>query len=339
MTMAPVRGLNSGAAQRLTDGVYAKERTMVLEHHTDIALPAHRKPGGFDHAAVHRASARLYVAHTANDALDVIDCATDRYLYSIPNLNGVAGALVSDERNLVFTSNRGENTVGIFSPEAEADLTKVAVGIHPNGLAYDPGRNLLLAANVGDPEHPGSHTVSLVDVDKRALVASVAVSGRTRWTVFDPRQEVFFVNIADPPQIVVIDARHPTQIARVYEVPAAGPHGLDLDLAHGRLFCACDAGRLVCLEAHSGRVLDERDLSGVPDVMFLNAGLGHLYVAIGDPGVIDVFDSRALEPLETVATEQGAHTIAFDSDRHKVYVFLPQTHRAAVYVDTGELRG
>src|SRR5215510_12765437 len=29
--------------------------------------------------------------------------ATDRYLHAIPNLTGVAGALVSEERNLVFT--------------------------------------------------------------------------------------------------------------------------------------------------------------------------------------------------------------------------------------------
>jgi DNA-binding beta-propeller fold protein YncE len=311
---------------------------MALEHRTDIALPAHRQPGGFDHAAVHRASARLYVAHTANDAVDVIDCERDRYLHSIAGLTGVAGTLVSDARQLVFASNRGEHTVGIFAPDAEGALVKVPVGIGPNGLAYAPGRNLLLAANVGDPQQPGAHAVSLVDVDTRALVASVAVPGRTRWTVFDRHQEVFFVNIADPPQIVVIEARYPTQIARIYDVPAAGPNGLDLDVAQGRLFCACDAGKLVCLEAHSGRVLDERQLSGVPDVTFLNARLAHLYVAIGDPGVIDVFDSSTLERVETVATDQGAHAIALDADRDKVYVFMPQTHRAAVNVDTGGCR-
>ncbi len=312
---------------------------MALEHRTDIALPAHRQPGGFDHAAVHRASTRLYVAHTANDAVDVIDCERDRYLHSIAGLTGVAGALVSDARQLVFTSNRGEHTVGIFAPDAEEALVKVPVGIGPNGLAYDPGRNLLLAANVGDPQQPGSHTVSLVDVDKRALVASVAVPGRTRWTVFDPHQEVFFVNIADPPQIVVIEARYPTQIARVYEVPAAGPHGLDLDGAQGRLFCACDAGTLVCLEARSGQVLEERALSGAPDVIFLNARLDHLYVAIGESGVIDVFDTQTMQRIEMVETETGAHTIALDAARNKVYAFLPQTHRAAVYVDTGAQRG
>lgn len=30
-----------------------------------------------------------------------------------------------------------------------------------------------------------------------------------------------------------------------------------------------------------------------------------------------------------------AHTLAFDAERNKVYAFLPQTHRAAVYVDKG----
>jgi len=34
-----------------------------------------------------------------------------------------------------------------------------------------------------------------------------------------------------------------------------------------------------------------------------------------------------------VITEKGAHTLAFDMRRSKVYAFLAQTHRASVYVD------
>ena len=67
-----------------------------------IELPGNLKPGGFDHAAIYCGSGRLYVAHTADDALDVIDCVWNRYLHSIANLTGVAGALVSDEQNLIF---------------------------------------------------------------------------------------------------------------------------------------------------------------------------------------------------------------------------------------------
>src|SRR2546425_8600795 len=83
-----------------------------------VDLPAHRRPGGFDYAAVHRRSGRVYVAHTANDAIDVIDGLTYRYVGSIPDLIGVAGAPGFREHHPLFTSNRRENKRGIFFPPA-----------------------------------------------------------------------------------------------------------------------------------------------------------------------------------------------------------------------------
>jgi hypothetical protein len=306
---------------------------MGLELLGYIELPENLKPGGFDHAAVHCGLGRLYVAHTANDALDVIDSVQDRYLHSIPSLTGVAGALVSEKQNLVFTSNRGENTVGIFRPDDEARLAKVAVGIRPNGLAYDPVKSLLLAANVGDPDIPNSFTLSIVNVREQRMVASVRVPGRTRWTVFDPQSEVFYVNIAEPAQIAVVASREPDRGARTIPIAAAGPHGLDFDGEHRRLFCACDSKQLIILEADSGKALNQLELSGPPDVIFFNQRLRHLYVAIGDPGVVDVFDTNHLTRIETIQTEPGAHTIGFDAERNKIFAFLPKTHRAAAYLD------
>jgi DNA-binding beta-propeller fold protein YncE len=298
-----------------------------------IELPGNIRPGGFDHAAVHCGSGRLYVAHTANDCLDVIDCVYDRYLHSIGNLTGVAGALVSDEQNLVFTSNRGENTVGIFAPDNEAGLAKVGVGIRPNGLAYDSSRDLLLAANVGNPDVPDSFTLSLVNARDKRMRGSVRVPGRTRWTVFDAQGEVFYVNIAAPAQIVVLASREPDRIARTIAIPAPGPHGLDFDPEQRRLFCASDAKWLVILEADSGKIIKQLELSGSPDVIFFNRVLRRLYVAVGDPGRIDVFDIDVMDRIETLQTECGAHTLGFDAERNKIYSFLPETHRAAVYVD------
>ena len=306
---------------------------MSLNLQTYIDLPAHAQAGGFDHAAVHRMSGQLYVAHTANDALDVIDCSSDRYLRSVPNLKGVAGALVSDERGLVFTSNRGEDTVSVFQPESENNAIKIGVGIRPNGLSFDPKRGLLLAANVGNPEVPNSFTVSIVDIERGRMIHSVPVPGRTRWTVFDSTSDCFYVNIADPFKIAVIESTNPTRVARSMEIPAKGPHGLDFDPATHRLFCACDAGKLLALDVPSGKILLEADLSGTPDVLFFNPVLKHLYVAVGDPGVVDLFDSDSFRHIDTITTEQGAHTIGFDTARNKVYAFLPESHRAAVYLD------
>jgi DNA-binding beta-propeller fold protein YncE len=294
-----------------------------------VTLPEHKAKGGFDHAAVHAASGHVYVAHTANDTVDVFD---DRgFLFSIPNLGAVAGALVSDEADLIFSSNRGEDTVAIFAPGPNPEVSKVKVGRGPNGLAYDHTRKLLLAANVGDAAIPGSRTLTMIDVGSHVVRAEIPVPGRTRWTVFNPDAGCFYVNIADPSQIVVVDARRPDGVARTMPVPAAGAHGLDLDLATDRLFCACDAGVLVTLDARSGKILDEKPLSGVPDVVFFNRQRQHLYAAVGDPGVIDVFSTATLEKLATVPTERGAHTTALSPAGDRLFVFLPGTHRAAVY--------
>ena len=299
-----------------------------------VELPPHKGKGGFDHADIHVASDRLYVAHTGNDALDVIDCAQHRYIESVPGFPAVAGALVSEARGLVFTSNRGENTVSMFRPGAEEDAVKIPVGVKPNGLAFDPTRGILIAANVGDPAIAGSFTVSVVDVQRKERVAEIPVPGRTRWAVYDAVRDMFYVNIASPAIIVAIDAREPRAVASQFDVPGAGPHGLDIDSATGRLFCACDAGVLYAIDAASGRAHGEVELSGPPDVIFLQPATGRLYVAIGEPGVIDVIDTHQMSGVETVATEAGAHTLVLDKKRGKVFAFLPEPHRAAVYHDS-----
>jgi len=143
---------------------------MPLTHLGFVDLPPHAKTGGFDHAAVHEPTGRIYVAHTANDAIDVIDVEGQKYVGSIGGLTAVAGALVDSGSGLVFTSNRGENSVGIFRADDGTSVVKIGVGVRPNGLAYDPGRRRLLAAHVGDPNLPGSYTVSIVDVPGRRFI-------------------------------------------------------------------------------------------------------------------------------------------------------------------------
>jgi hypothetical protein len=67
----------------------------------------------------------------ANDAVDVLDPGAGRYLFSIPDLRGIAGVLVSQERLFVITSNRGENAIGIFAPGDDPRVGKVSRGTAP----------------------------------------------------------------------------------------------------------------------------------------------------------------------------------------------------------------
>ena len=304
-----------------------------LQHLGFVQLPSHLKTGGFDHAAVHEKSGTLYVAHTANDAVDIIDCEEDRYLRSIHGLTGVAGVLVSNDHDLVFTSNRGEKTVGFFPHGNEDKLVKISVGGFPNGLAYDPSKGHLLAANVSKVDDPNPVTISINDVKTRSMISDIPVPGRTRWTVFDPESDQFYVNISKPSQIIAVSSTDPKRIMSSYNIPATGPHGLDIDLANRRLFCACDQGQLFTIDLRLGGVSKAADLAGQPDVVFYNSTLNHLYVAIGDPGLIQVFDTRTMRLIQTVMTEPGTHTIGFSQTRNKVYAFMPGTNRTGIYFD------
>jgi DNA-binding beta-propeller fold protein YncE len=307
---------------------------MPLKKTATIELPKHAPGGGFDHAAYHSATGLMYVAHTSNDSLDWIDCRVDRYIDSIPGLRGIAGALVSDARNLVFTSNRGEDSIGIFAPGKRSSLIKVEVGVRPNGLAFDPERMTLLAANVGRPGEPASHTLSIVDAKRGLKTFEIPVPGRTRWTVFDPLSDSFFVNIGDPALILSVRAADPSRIDSMIVIPAKGPHGLDIDIKNRRLYCACDSAELFTIELDSKSIVNRQSLSGVPDVTFYNPKREHLYVATGDPGLIDVFDTRSMAKIQSVQTGRGAHTIGLDFDRSKIYAFLPETHSALVFEDS-----
>jgi DNA-binding beta-propeller fold protein YncE len=286
---------------------------------------------GFDHADVYRGSLRMYVAHTGAHRIDVLDCAAGSYLRALPDLPGVAGVLVDEEHDLLFSSDRGCARVSIFRCSDELLLGQAAVGPHPNGLAYDRGRRRLYAFNLGDPPGEGCST-SIVDLDSMAIVEELPLPGRPRWALYDEERDLIYANIRDPAEIAVIDCSQ-MEIVRAIPVPSEGPHGLWLDA--GRLFCATDGGALVVLDRDTGALLASLPLPGVPDVVMHDPDLQRLYVAIGDPGVVCSFESARVEPVETIETEAGAHTIGWDPDGRCLYVFCPESGGAAVYEEQG----
>src|SRR5213080_1152311 len=292
-----------------------------------IAIPPGAKPG-FDHADVHPQRRRLYVAHTGADRIELLDCNARTYLHALrAELPRVAGVLIDEQQDLLFSSDRGAARVSVFACSDEELHGQVEVGPHPNGLAYDRERRQLYSFNLGEPLGENC-TASIVGLDSMGVIAELPLPGRPRWAVYDPERDVIYANIQQPAQIVVIDCER-ALIEHALEVPSAGPHGLWLD--SGRLFCAADGGELAVLERDSGEVIASLPLPGVPDVVMHDPELERLYVAIGEPGLVCSFDTNRLEQLETVETEQGAHTSCWDPISQCLYVFCPASGGAAIY--------
>ena len=305
---------------------------MALKRAGFIPIPPGKQPS-FDHADVYLreapAASRLYVAHTGADRIDVIDCLSNRYLRFLPDVPSVAGILIDNEQDLLFSSDRGCARASIYHCSDEALLGRVRVGDRPNGLAYDPTRRHLFVFNIGDP--PGVNcTISVVAVDEMRVIATIPLPGRPRWAVYDPVTDQVYANIQKPPEVVVLGAAD-LNITRSFNVPVAGPHGLAI--AGERLFCAADGEALVALHRDTGAVLGRVALPGEPDVIMYDPALARLYVAIGSPGVISVIDEQRMETLEVVETEPGSHTIGRNVDTRTLYAFLPSRSGAAIFVE------
>ena len=307
---------------------------MTLRHVGMTPVPRGAKPG-FDHADTYLdpRGSRLYVAHTGADRVDVISCRTGSYLRALDGLPGVAGVLIDSAQGLLFTSDRAAARVSIFGCRDETLIAHVEVGARPNALAYDPARRNLFSFNLGEPAGTGC-TSSVVSIDERRVRATIPLPGRPRWAVFDPATQAVYVNIAEPALIALIDADTLTQRDTV-PVPAAGPHGLAIvsDGDRASLWCAADAGVLVVIDRDSRRIEATLPLPGTPDVVMHDHDLARLYVAVGSPGTVSVFDVRSRQEVETIRTEEGAHTIGWDPASRRLFVFEPKSCGVAIFED------
>lgn len=300
---------------------------MLTERGT-IPVPPHL-PSEFDHGDVHRATGRVFVAHTRAGSVEVLDGPERRHVATIPGCPEASGVLVAQADDLVFAAARGAGQVLVIEASTLAVRRAIPVDPRPNGLAWDSGRRRLLVADVE------ANTARLVTPEGDTL-AVTPLPGRPRWCVFDAPRDRFLVNIREPACVAILDAAN-GDVVDTWPMPSAGPHGLDLDAAEGRAYVACDGGHVLQVELADGRVTGQVGISGVPDALWCNPTRARLYVAIGDPGAVQVIDTRAMRVIQTLATEHGAHTTAFDARRQTLYVFLPASCQAGVYVETVEV--
>lgn len=269
-------------------------------------------------------SGKVYIAHTANGSLEVVDGEGLSHTRTIPGCPEASGVLCAQEEGLVFAAARGAGKILVVSVDKDDTVEEIHAGSRPNGLAWDSKRKQLLVADVED------NRARLLDPHSGRELSEFALKGRPRWSLYDPTLDVFLVNIKDPAGLAFVS---PGRLAEQRFVPisVAGPHGLEVIPGTGPAFIACDGRSVVELDLVSGRETALVPLSGEPDVLWLNPQRGHLYCAIGVPGVIDVIDVNRHVVSERVVTEEGAHTLTFDRSRRQLYALMPKSQRVDVY--------
>ena len=122
---------------------------MSLQRRQTIGVPPHQA-GGFDHADVHPASGRVFVAHTAYGQVEILDGVGACHERTVPDCPEGSGVLYAPEVDCIFAAARSTGQILVLAPLSGDLVRTIAAGARPNGLAWDPGhRHLLVAMDFG----------------------------------------------------------------------------------------------------------------------------------------------------------------------------------------------
>lgn len=278
--------------------------------------------GDYDHADVHRPTGMVFVANTELGQVEVLDGLGCRHLTSVPGCAGASGVALAGGR--VVAAARGSGEVLVIDPPTAEVLSRFDVGPSPNGLAWNRARDQLLVADTSD------FTARLFDLPGGGELATRELPGRPRWAVYDEARDAFYVNVRDPAAVAVLSGRG-LQLNASAEIGAAGPHGLGVDAVTNMALVACDDATLVWVGLDDWQPRRRRLLSGGPDVVWIDNTRRAAYIAVGNPGMLHVFDLDSGDELTHISIESGAKTFAIDEQRGRLYMFLPHSGHAVVY--------
>jgi DNA-binding beta-propeller fold protein YncE len=271
---------------------------------------------------VDSAARRLYVARSNH--LLVLDLDSGRQLADIVDLPAIAAIAVAPGIDRGYVTSSADNRVSIFALSDFGHLGHIALGSDPGALVYDTAAHRFYAMN------RGSRNASAIDADDGEVEKTIDFGGRPGAAVGSDHGTVFAV-LEDRNEVVQIDAKKMALSNRWVIPDCKTPHGIALDDRRGRLFIGCPEGRLAIINAADGTLMaTTRTGEGGGDIA-TDSSAGLVYVAnrSGSISVVAEVSAGKYETVETVATEEGATALAFDTATHRLFVLVP-THAPAL---------
>ena len=107
---------------------------MVLALYQYIDIPPY-SVSKFDHADVHKPTGLVFVAHTANGSIEVIDGKKSLHIATISGCPEASGVICTSEGDLIFAAARGAGKILVIDPISRQVIHEIIAGSKPNGLA------------------------------------------------------------------------------------------------------------------------------------------------------------------------------------------------------------
>ena len=157
----------------------------ALKRITTFDLPG---PGGkrFDYLTIDADDHYLISAHLAAGQTYVIDLRTNKVVATVTDTPGAEGVEYIPELKKFYTSNAGDNTIGVVDLKQMKVVKKLKTEAKPDGSTYAaPFHKLYVSDERGKAE-------AIVDVTKDEIIKTLHFDSKTGMPQYDPvaRKEI-----------------------------------------------------------------------------------------------------------------------------------------------------
>jgi DNA-binding beta-propeller fold protein YncE len=287
-----------------------------------ISVPGTK--GRFDYLQIDGGLHRLLADHTVNGTLDVINLPDGKLEKSIA-VGKAQGVAIDIANNKYYVTVSDQKKLVIIDRQTLEISGDVPVDGPPDSLAYNPKNGLVYVCQ-DDGEY-----LWAIDPKAKKLVASIKIPEAPEYVLYDSVTDRIYQNIKSRPVTLAIDPSSNKVLATWSTKPAESPHGLAIDSARGRLFCAGGNGKLSVLDAVSGNVLTSIDIVPGVDQIAFDPDNKRIYCPSGKSGLSVLEETtNGVKLMGNITIPAGAHTLAIDPATHDVWIAYGNENEAFV---------
>jgi DNA-binding beta-propeller fold protein YncE len=278
----------------------------------DIPLPG--KPTRFDYQSYDAKNSRLYISHMGDGDLVVFDTKAEKVITNMSGFPVMTGVLVVPSLKKVYGSVTKNHEMAVVDTDTLRIIKRIPDGDFPDGLAYSPEtRRLFVSDESGEAE-------TVIDALTDKKIDSINMGGEVGNTQYDPTSHLIYACVQTRNQFVAIDPEKKTIVARYDLKGGKHPHGFYIDDQHNKAYISCqDDAKLIVFDLATHKEKEVFAVGQSPDVLAYDRKLTVLYVAC-ESGVVSIFKyGEKLMKLADQKIGANCHTVAVDSQTHKVY--------------------
>jgi hypothetical protein len=269
--------------------------------------------GGWDSITFDPSSRRLYLSHTAQ--VHVVDADNGTLLGDVGGLQLAHGTVLIKDLDRGYVSDGGADKVLVFSLKTFNTVGEVKTGGNPDCIIYDEASKHIFTFN------GRTHDSTVINPVDDSVLATIPMGGRPEFAVADGKGRIY-VNVRDTNEVVVLDSSSLAIKSRWPIAPSEMATAITMDVEHRLLFIGGRNKVFAIMDADSGKIVQTFPIDAGVDTNIFDP-FSQLVFSSDREGSIHIFHEVSpsqFSAVETVKTQPGAHTMAFDPKTSSLFL-------------------